>query len=195
MYKLLPMGKSLMLLLFFIGILGSARAQKGDNQLKLLAEAAFPAEEYNTGSGLGDYRTGPGVYAKFLYGVGRKGHLSLTAGFAQFANETFGSIPVCTIPVLAGYRLPIRSFYLEPQVGYGILSGHDWDDVDRRFVRYNTGTAYFSLGGGYDYNRWDAGLRFQSSHTVGRPASRYFQFVGVHVGYALWQKTDQIPSP
>lgn len=181
-----------MLLLFIMGIAGAAFAQKGDNQLKLLAEAGFPSEEYNTGSGVGDYRTGSGIYAKFLYGVGRKGHLSLTAGFTRFANKTFRSIPVSTVPVLVGYRLPIRSFYLEPQVGYGILSGHDWDYINIRSVRYNMGTAYFSLGGGYAYKRWDAGIRFQSSHTIdNRPTNRYFQFVGVYAGYALWQTSPE----
>lgn len=190
MCKQLLMGKFLALMVCLMAMTPFVQGQKGDNQFRLLAEAGIPTGEYPTAPGADKYRTGPGVYAKALYGVGRSGQLSLTAGFARFENATFRPHPVKTIPVLLGYKINIRSFYVEPQVGFGALNSHAFDGIERRWIRSSVGAAYYSLGAGYEYERIDFGIRFQNAHAVNNmPASwnsRYFQTVGIHIGYALW---------
>lgn len=178
------MSTRFLLLLGLTALAGAAPAQKGNNQLRLMAEAGFPEKHA---------RTGPGVYMKGLYGVGRSGQLSLTAGSSTFEFEYSPMLPVWATPVLVGYRFNTRNFYLEPQAGYGQLRGHhyvedsNWGD----WYRYSAGAVYFSLGGGYEYKRWEAGIRLQSGHaTEDVPAASWpgksFRFAGVHVGYALW---------
>lgn len=192
------MGKLLVVLMCLIVMAPVVQGQKGDDQFRLLVELGIPTEHYSTAPGTEAYRTGPGIFAKYLYGVGRSGQLSLTAGFARFENATFRSHPVKTIPVLLGYKINIRSFYVEPQIGIGSLSSEYYDDIELRWARRSVEAAYLSLGGGYEYRRMDIGFRFQSGHAIDKlPESWnrwYFQTVGIHLGYALWRKQGHASS-
>lgn len=186
--------KGLLLWVLGWGILGAASGQKGDNQVRVLAEAGFPAHR--------EFNAGVGGYVKFLYGVGRSGQVSLTTGLSKFrASSTLiggngERTTLRTIPVLAGYKVNIRNFYIEPAVGYGELGGRDYIGGD--WARQSVGAFYMSLGAGYDYKRWTAGVRYQAARGAEDVAAgdwhrRFFEFAGVHVGYTLWQKPT--PNP
>lgn len=187
--KRLFMKRGLLLLALMVGAGGALKAQKGANEVKVLAEVGLPPKDYNPGLG---------GQVKFLYGVGKGGQVGLTTGFTTFHFKTtpVGSAQkktnsITTIPVLLGYRQHIGGFYLEPQAGYGALNGRI--DIGGDWARPSVGAFYWSAGAGYAHKRLEVGVRYQSAHgaegsDAGTWHDKTFHFVGVHVGIALWQK-------
>lgn len=190
------MDKRLWLFLLFLVLAGATSAQKAANQFRILGEGGFPVHE--------EFQSGWGAYLKFLYGVGRNGQATLTTGFSKFrASATLigwngERSHLRTIPFLVGYKHTIKGFYVEPQAGYGELGGRDYIGGD--WARQSVGAFYTSLGAGYEYQRWDVGVRYQGAKgaegvSAGSWHRRFFEFVGVHIGYTLWQRPDHTPGP
>lgn len=188
MDKLLRMKRMFLLLLVAAGLVPLARAQKGANAVKVLAEVGFPLQDFNPGAG---------GQVKFLYGVGRAGQLGLTAGFTRFTDREpvvggdFDPTRLTTIPVMVGYRHHIGGLYLEPQAGYGALNGRI--DIGGDWARPSVGAFYWSAGAGYELGRLDIGVRYQGAHgaqgsAAGTWHDKTFRFIGLHAGYTLWRK-------
>ena len=95
-------------------------AQKGDNRIGVGADLSIPTGEFGA-----YFKTGIGVYAKGLLGVGHSGQVTLTTGFSSFKNAgdpTDFSGTLGVVPLLIGYRANFNGLFLEPQIGYSILN-------------------------------------------------------------------------
>lgn len=173
-----------------IALHGMAVAQKGNNEVKLIAEGAFSIPVANGWSD--DFVTGLGVYGKGYYGIGGSGQLTLMAGISKFKNSTsFQNSKTNThmIPVLLGYKQHIKRFYIEPQVGLGELGGKiSWGTGD--YSRPSVTTLYGGLGVGVDVKRFELGMRYQYAKGIDSPEAgiwsrRSFEFFGLHAGYRI----------
>jgi hypothetical protein len=160
-----------------------AQAQRGNNQVKLTAEAGFPG---------GAYRTGFGGFVKGLYGVGNSGQLTLMTGLSRFTSGSRNDISATTvrlIPFMAGYRHNINKFYIEPQVGYGELGGRITLNGD--YARPSVAAFFWSASAGLNFKRVDAGVRFQRAHgaqgsAAGTWHNNSFQYTGIYLGFNLF---------
>jgi hypothetical protein len=176
------MNKILLLSGLFLFSVGAVRAQKGDNQIRVLGELSLP--EGAVGIGLGGYM-------KFLYGVGASGQVTLTTGVKKSSEEGLYKNTIRTIPVLVGYKLNVRWFYAEPQVGFGELGGKA--EMDGDWAQYSGGAFFWAVGVGYNRKRLDLGLRYQDTQAVrqqsnSHPIYNRFEYVGLYAGYTLWRK-------
>src|SRR5215216_6431513 len=156
-------------LISFLSFYFTSIGQKGTNQLKIIGELVLPAN---------DYKVGGGGFIKGTYGVGKSAQLSLMAGVLKFASKDKVIIEstVRLVPVLVGYKYNISRFYIEPQIGYGEIGGRI--KINGDYARPSAGAFYWAVGGGYDYKRIDAGLRYQTAH--GKEDE--FQLVSIHIG-------------
>lgn len=170
------------LLLAFL-INGAAHAQKGRNEVKLLAEGSTT---------LFDPHLGWGGFVKGYYGLGRSGQLTLTTGLIKFKSEiATGKSNTRThlIPVLLGYKQHIGLFYIEPQAGLGEMGGRvDWGGD---YSRPSATTVYASLGAGVDIKKFEIGVRYQyakgiDAATAGIWSNRKFELAALHVGYKIF---------
>ena len=183
------MSKRWLLLLLMTGVLGTVQAQRGHNAITVLAELGLPDEEYNPGVG---------GYIKFQYGIGRSGQLGLTTGVSKFRAKAtlIGSSgrsrsSLRAIPVLLGYRQNIKSFYIEPQAGFGELGGKI--DIGGDYSRPSRGAFFWAAGAGFQLNRFDFGARFQHAKTTSYLADavwgeKRFYHTGIYAGYSIWRK-------
>ena len=176
------MNKILLLFGLFLFSVCAVRAQKGDNQLRVLGELSLPE---------GAVGVGFGGYMKFLYGVGASGQLTLTAGAKKSNEVTHYKNTIRAIPVLVGYKINMLRFYVEPQVGYGELGGKAQMDGD--WAQYSEGAFFWAAGVGYNHRRLDLGLRYQDAHAVRmqsklHPIYNRFEYIGLYAGYTLWRK-------
>lgn len=141
-----------------------AIAQSGNNQLGIGVDVNIPLGDF------GDVmKTGFGGTAKFLYGIGTSGQLTLTSGYTVFKpKEELNGYDISTsiIPILAGYRHNFSGFYVEPQVGYGIYGskvtylGNEETDSQGAFT-WAAGLGYAMAKG------LDLGVRYQSASKDG----------------------------
>jgi len=162
-------------------------AQKGNNQLAIIAEAGFPK----------DNEVGFGGFLKGAYGINEDAQLTLQVGVSKFKSsiriidqngEELDRAITRTIPVLAGYKQYFKEFYLEPQVGFGELGGKI--DIGGDWSRPSNGAFIWAAGAGYQFNKIDVGIRYLSAHATGGESSgiwgnKRLAFVGVHVGYTF----------
>lgn len=173
------MKKRLHLLACIIMVATAATAQKGNNQLTVMAEAGIPNEG----------RMGYGLFIKGAYGVGEKAQLTLQTGFSRFTSAGAPGHQETTIriiPFLAGYKYNIKNFYIEPQAGYGEVGGRI--DIGGDYARPSNGAFIWAIGGGYSWPRIDLGIRYQSAHGtvgIGSDHKNQFGFTGLHIGYNL----------
>jgi hypothetical protein len=172
---------------FLVSISNQLVAQKKTNQIGLVAEAGFPEN--------GDL--GFGGFVKGAFGITKSGQLTLQAGVFKFKtdptlifeNTIFtGSqkTMVRLVPVLVGYKQYFNHFYIEPQTGYGELGGKIDEGGD--WIRPSVGAFYWAAGVGYQFNKLDLGVRYQSTHANGGSnagvwGNEQVGLVGIHVGY------------
>lgn len=154
-------------------------AQKGNNQINVGAELAFP-----TGDNSDFTKAGFGGTVKGLYGIGTAGQISLTTGFISFSakneiKELLGADKVSStvIPILAGYRHHFNGFFVEPQVGYGIygakIKGGDFATSD------SEGAFTWAAGAGYVYKNAEISARYQGMSKDGESSG----IVGIRLAY------------
>ncbi len=175
-------------LLFIVMMLSSGliKAQKGNNQLKLMVEMGI-AEQPNT--------IGPGLFLKGLYGLGTSSQFTLTSGFSMFQSESgivgYRATITHLIPVLAGYKQNIHQFYIEPQLGFGELGGRI--DIGGDYAKPSVGAFFWAIGGGYDMKQLNIGIRYQSAHGIesasaGDWSNKSFHYTGISVAYSIFYK-------
>ena len=169
--------------LAFFGVVlfsAAAMAQTGKNQVSVGPELAIPTGDMSDMSKLGF-----GATVKGLYGIGTAGQITLTTGFVSVGakneyKQLLGAskITQSIIPILAGYRHNFKSFYVEPQVGYGIYSakikGGMFDGKE------SDGAFTWAAGVGYVFtNNIEVGARYQSGHKDGTSTGLF----GLRVAY------------
>jgi|SRR5687768_15137961 len=168
--------KKIILAFLCIGAFATVKAQQGNNQIGIAAEAALPIGDFAD-----SHKTGIGGSLKGLFGVGQSGQVTFTTGYTSFKSEgstnNFKST-FTVIPLLAGYRHNFTGgIYVEPQLGYGIYGSKieimDEDETD------SEGAFTFAIGIGFAASGFDAGVRYQGASQDGNTTS----FVGVRVGY------------
>ena len=166
--------KKLLLLLPVILITAFASAQKGNNQIGVAFEVGIPMGDF------GDVaKTGFGGLLRGLYGVGEAGQVSFTTGYTTFGWKDLGpdeSGNTWIIPLLVGYRHSFSGFYVEPQLGYGIIG----DKYKYAGQSYSDSEGGFAWGGGIGFarNGFDGGVRYQGITKNGT-----LSMIGFHVGY------------
>lgn len=137
-----------------------ANAQKGSKQISAGVELAI-----STGT-FGDVaKTGFGVNGKAIFGISDNGNITATTGSENFGYKGYSSSNVTVIPILGGYRHNfagnVKGLYAEPQIGAGIYlekfgtGGYKTKDSEVDFT--------WALGGGYVYQNFDFGLRYQKT--------------------------------
>jgi hypothetical protein len=177
------MPKSIFLFLLILFTNAVVNAQKGRNQVNLVAEATVPVYQNDRGFG---------GFIKGMYGIGKSAQLTLTTGISRFRSKnSIEQIATNTrlIPVLAGYKQNFHKFYIEPQAGYGDLGGKVNTGGD--YARPSVAAFFWAIGGGYDHNRVNIGLRFQQVHGAESAAAgiwhdKDFNYTAIHFGYKIF---------
>jgi hypothetical protein len=174
--KLLSMKKVILLFASVVTLSAMVKAQQGNNQIGIAAEAALPIGDFAD-----SYKTGVGGSLKGLFGIGQSGQITFTTGYTSFkADESTDDFKITAtiIPLLAGYRHNFTGgVYVEPQLGYGIYGSKveimNEDETD------SEGAFTYAIGVGFAASGFDAGIRYQGASKDGNNTS----FVGVRVGY------------
>jgi hypothetical protein len=163
--------------------------QKGNNQVTLLIENTVPIYQNDQGFG---------GFIKGLYGIGKSAQLTFAAGLSGLHSKNpveTQKITTRLIPFLVGYKQNIKRFFLEPQIGFGELSGKISEHGD--FAKPSVGALFWALGAGYTIKRFLVGLRFESAHAVestsaGLWHNQNFHYTSINIGYNIFQKIKGI---
>ncbi len=152
-----------------------SKAQSGNNQISVAAEVGIPTGDFAEG-----FNTGFGGSVKGLYGVGNSGQITFTTGYTTYkakGNTSDYSASFNIIPFLAGFRLLMNGFYIEPQAGYGIYAA----SVKIMGEKASSSEGAFTYAGGIGYanNKIDIGVRYQGATQDGDS----FGLIGIHLGY------------
>jgi hypothetical protein len=170
--------RSIVLVMVFLPFVIAVKAQKGNNNIHLMAEA-----------GLAEDNAGFGGLAKGLYGVGKQGQLTFTAGVSKFVSgEKTARSNTRLVSFLLGYRQNLSKFYIEPQAGIGELGGKY--NLTGDYSRPSVAAFIWSAAAGIRHRRIDIGLRYVSAKGIegaeaGTWHDRKFRYACLHFGYAL----------
>lgn len=154
----------------------AANAQKGTKQISAGVELGFPSGDFGAAA-----KVGFGVNGKAIFGITDDGDITATTGLSNFGYKGYSSSNVTIIPILGGYRHnfkgSVKGLYAEPQIGVGIYmskfgtGGYKVKDSEVDFT--------WALGGGYVYQNFDFGLRYQRGQANGGGAG----FFALKVAY------------
>lgn len=166
--------KKVLLLVPVVLITVLANAQKGNDQIGVALEVGLPLGNFGDGA-----KTGFGGLLKGLYGVGEAGQVTFTTGYSSFkwknlVSDESGNSWI--IPFLVGYRHNFSGFYVEPQLGYGVLG----DKYEFSGLKSTASTGAFTWGGGIGFAKsgFDGGIRYE-----GLTKNGTVSVIGFHVGY------------
>lgn len=177
--------KKIIVFAFFMLLIFTLNAQKGNNILCVNGEAAVLSQSGALGGGLN---------VKGLYGIGKYGQLSATIGFTVFNTNNSMNLKnsrVRFIPFFIGYRQNIKHFFVEPQAGIGELGGKT--DMDGDYSRPSVAAIFGALGVGYHIKKLNFGLRFQSAHGIENTSAgiwhdKDFYYTGIFIEYTIKSK-------
>jgi hypothetical protein len=142
----------------------AANAQKGTKQISAGVELGLPTGTF------GDYaKVGFGVSGKAIFGITDNGDITATTGLSNFGYKTYTKSNVTIIPILGGYRHnfqgAVKGLYAEPQIGAGLyMEKFGTGDAKETNSTFN---FTWALGGGYVYQNFDFGLRYQRAQFEG----------------------------
>ncbi|RZJ25413.1 MAG: hypothetical protein EOO48_13690 [Flavobacterium sp.] len=172
--------KKVLLLLVVLTMSLAGFSQKGKNAVGIGAEVGIPIGDFSSLCGVG-----VGGYFKALYGVGSAGQMTFTTGYSVFKVKEeirvasgVDKVNVRITPLLLGYRQNFSGFYLEPQLGYGLLSAKatlgsvSATESDGAFTY---GTAF----GAALQNGLDIGASYRSMSKDGSSTS----WISINIGY------------
>ena len=171
------MRKMYMVLLATILITVSSFGQKGKNYLGVGGDLSLPTSDFGT-----YFKTGMGGYVKAILGVGKSGAVTFTTGYSSFKEagdwtDFIGTQAV--VPLLIGYRHNFNSFFVEPQIGYGIYPYKETSQENG--FSSETGSAFtWAAGIGYVFNnKIEVSARYQTGGSQGVNVGMF----GLRVGY------------
>ncbi|MBD1362640.1 outer membrane beta-barrel protein [Mucilaginibacter sp. ZT4R22] len=170
------MKKALTFIIALTSFMISAKAQKGNNQLQLGGQAAFPVSE------LGDVtKTGFGFSGKGMYGIGTSSQqVTFEAGFNRFTVKNLPSGVdghYSAIPIYTGYRYLIGGLSLEPQAGISI--NRVVGSAGNQTVSSSEANFGWATSIGYEFNNIELSVRYQSSDV--KDSDVDLTFVGVRL--------------
>lgn len=186
MNKMRFLSKDLMLakLLCIAVLVGNA--QKGNNALSVNGEITIPFFQNDRGFGLS---------LKEMYGLGKSGQLTLSAGISKFNSKNSvgtGKVTTRLVPFLLGYKYNFKErFYIEPKLGIGELGGKM--PINGGFSRPSVAALFGGLGVGYQINRVTFGVNFLTVKGMENPSAgnwhdKSFHYTGVSFGYNTTKK-------
>jgi hypothetical protein len=154
----------------------TANAQKGTKQISAGVELGLPTGTFSDGA-----KVGFGVNGKAIFGITDDGDITVTTGLSNFGLKGYRSSSITGIPLLGGYRHnfqgSVKGLYVEPQIGVGLYmtkygtGGYKEKDSEVDFT--------WALGGGYVYQNFDFGLRYQRAQAQGAGLG----FFGLKIAY------------
>lgn len=140
-------------------------AQKGNNKVGIGGEVAIPAGG-DFGKG---FNTGFGGWIKFQFGISNSGSVSFSSGYTSFTakgSSSQESASIAVLPMLLGYRHFItQGIYVEPQAGYGSYRARY--SIGGQSASGSQGAFTYAIGGGYEFNNIDFGIRYQNGTIEG----------------------------
>ncbi|TKK67691.1 porin family protein [Ilyomonas limi] len=170
------MKKIFLAIVLIAAVTVGANAQKGTKQISAGVELGLPAGAFGDAA-----KVGFGVNGKAIFGITDNGAITATTGFSNFGYKYYSSSNVSIIPILGGYRHDfggsVKGLYAEPQIGAGIYmskfgtGSYKSKDSEVNFT--------WALGGGYVYDNFDFGLRYQRAQGEGGGAG----FFALKVAY------------
>ena len=171
------MRKIYMVLLATILITAGSFAQKGKNYLGVGGDISLPTGDFSN-----YFKTGVGGYVKAMLGVGNSGAVTFTTGYTAFKGAGDFEDATSTqavVPLLIGYRHNFNSFFVEPQIGYGIYPYKE-NSFEDGFIS-ETGSAFtWAAGFGYVFNnKIEVSARYQTGGSQGVNLGMF----GLRVGY------------
>ncbi len=165
------------------------------NSFTLISKAQNRSNEFtiNIEPALGKESFGLGLFGKYGYGVSKSSLITISAGISKFSNSGYKPIEdrvkTTIIPLLVGYKHYFHSFFVEPQIGLGSLSGRI--DIGGDFSRPSVAVAIGSISAGYRFNsKFNAGLRFLAAHGIESSNAGYwynkdFNYYSLFFGYNI----------
>ncbi|MDX1364794.1 hypothetical protein [Arenibacter latericius] len=158
---------------FFFGYV--AFAQDGFHKIGVGAEIGLPVGDFSEA-----YNMGFGATGKIYYGLNENANITGTLGYIHFGLDGGSDVNghLGMIPIMFGYNHDFDGFYVEPQVGLVAINS--------KVNMSNTGFGNFggsssstevslSIGGGYNMEDWDFGVRYQIVNNA--------NFLGLRVAY------------
>ena len=173
------MFKSMILSCLLLFSLVKAQGQKHNNQVIINGQASIPS---------GQLRPGLGGFLEGLYGTGKLAQLSFTAGvFVFHGRPRYKPNTVTTaIPFQIGYKQNFKSFFLQPQAGFGALNGKI--DITGDVSKPSVPAFFYGLKLGFGFKKINAGISFQQVQAI-RSGERQIwddkqlNYSGIYVGY------------
>jgi hypothetical protein len=170
------MKKILLAIVLIAAVTVGANAQKGTKQIGAGVELGFPTGDFGYAA-----KVGFGVSGKGIFGITDNGAITATTGFSNFGYKGYSSSNVSIIPLLGGYRHDfggaVKGLYAEPQIGAGLYMSK-WGTGSYRQKDSEVNFTW-ALGGGYVYQNFDFGLRYQRAQAQGGGAG----FFALKVAY------------
>lgn len=169
--------KKVLLAICIAAISSVSYGQKGSNAIGIGADLGLPIGDFGDAA-----KFGFGGYAKFLYGIGEAGQLTLTTGYTTYKGKVESDEVKYTfniIPILVGYRHNFSGFYVEPQIGYGSYGTKV--KMDGISGSGSSGAFTYAAGVGFAKSGFDVGVRYQGGSKDGSNIS----IVGIHIGYNI----------
>jgi hypothetical protein len=140
---------------------------------------------FNTGIPVGDFgdiaKTGFGGSVKGLIGVGKTGQITVTTGYFSYKGKITDNT-FTIIPVLAGYRQYIGSFYFEPQFGYGDY-GYRLSYAGMSSTTYS-GAATLDAEVGYIFKNFDTGIGYWCGSRQGTKKAFFDLYLGYNISFS-----------
>lgn len=171
--------------LFCIATLVS-NAQKENNALCVNGEATIPFFQNDPGFG---------ISLKGMYGLGKSGQLTLSAGVSKFNSKNSvetGKVSTRLIPFLLGYKYNFKEkFYIEPKLGIGELGGKTL--INGVLSKPSVAAMFGGLSAGYQIKRLTFGINFLTAGGIENSSAgdwhdKRFHYTGISVGYNIVQK-------
>jgi Outer membrane protein beta-barrel domain len=171
------MKKIYMAFLAAILFYASTFAQKGNNRIGVGADLSLPTSDFGT-----YFKTGIGVYAKGMFGVGKSGQVTFTGGYSSFKEagtwEDF-TTTITIVPLLVGYRHHFHGVFVEPQIGYGVY-GNKVNSVEEGFFTESGGAFTWAAGVGYTFTKQ---IEVSARYQTGGQKGINFGLFGLRLGY------------
>lgn len=169
------MKKIIVFLLAALLFCASSFGQKGNSQIGIGADVTIPTGDFGT-----YFKTGLGGYVKALLGVGKSGQVTFSGGYTSV--KAVGGFPLTMgiAPLLMGYRANFNGFYVEPQLGYSILTAKFDGGDELGYMTDSGGMFTWAAGIGYVFNKkFEVGARYQSGSNDGSTLGSF----GLRLGY------------